>query len=61
MVRMTCFRVTPRSAEIELEELVKASDEVEELKWIDSTFDQDKLTITGIMILEDLKQKGLID
>lgn len=61
MVRMTCFRVTPRSAEIELEKLVKASDEVEELKWIDSTFDQNKLTITGIMILEDLNEKGLID
>ncbi|KAL7467116.1 hypothetical protein ACHAXS_007378 [Conticribra weissflogii] len=61
MVRMTCFRVTPRDAEIELEKLVKASDEVEELNWIDSTFEREKLTITGIMILEDLKEKGLID
>jgi len=30
------------------------------LKWIDSTFDREKLTVTGIMILEDLKEKGLI-
>lgn len=61
MVRMTCFRVCPREAEIELEKLVKASDEVDELKWVDSTFDREKLTVTGIMIIEDLKMKGLID
>ena len=61
MVRMTCFRVSPPEAEIELESLVKASEEVEELKWIDSSFDNGKLTVTGIMILEDLKEKQLID
>lgn len=61
MVRMTCFRVTPREAEIELECLVKPSEEVEELAWIDSTFDQEKLTVTGIMIVEDLMEKKLID
>ncbi|KAL9190699.1 hypothetical protein ACHAXT_000405 [Thalassiosira profunda] len=61
MVRMTCFRVIPREAEVELEELVTASEEVEELQWIDSSFDREKLTVTGIMILEDLKAKGLID
>jgi 8-oxo-dGTP diphosphatase len=61
MVRLTCFRVTPRVAELELERLVKASKEVEELKWIDSSFDKEKLTVTGRMILDDLKGKGLID
>ncbi|KAL3804334.1 hypothetical protein HJC23_011262 [Cyclotella cryptica] len=61
IVRMTCFRVTPREAELELEHLVKASAEVEELKWIDSSFEREKLTVTGIMILEDLKEKNLID
>ncbi|KAL3826425.1 hypothetical protein ACHAXA_011234 [Cyclostephanos tholiformis] len=61
MVRLSCFRVTPRDAELELEHMVKASEEVEELKWIDSSFDREKLTVTGIMILDDLKRKGLID
>ena len=61
MVRMTCFRVVPREAEIELVSLVKPSEEVEELAWIDSKFDHDKLTVTGIMILEDLMEKKLID
>ena len=61
MVRMTCFRVLPRESEIELENLVKPSEEVEELKWVDSNFDRDKLTVTGIMILEDLKEKNIID
>lgn len=60
-VRLSCFRVTPRDAELELEHMVKASEEVEELKWIDSSFDREKLTVTGIMILDDLKRKGLID
>jgi 8-oxo-dGTP pyrophosphatase MutT (NUDIX family) len=61
MVRMTCYRVCPREAELELEGLVKANAEIEELKWIDSSFDRDKLTITGIMILDDLKKNNLID
>jgi 8-oxo-dGTP diphosphatase len=60
MVRMSCYRVCPRDAELELESLVKASAEIEELKWIDSSFDREKLTVTGIMILDDLKEKGLI-
>jgi 8-oxo-dGTP pyrophosphatase MutT (NUDIX family) len=61
MVRLSCFRVTPRDAELELERMVKASQEVEELKWIDSSFDREKLTVTGIMILDDLKANGLVD
>lgn len=60
VVRLTCFRVSPREAELELEHLVKASEEVEELNWIDSSFDKERLTVTGIMILEDLKKKELI-
>ena len=61
MVRMTCYRLCPRSAELELASLVKASAEIEELKWIDSNFDRNMLTVTGVMILDDLKEKGLID
>ena len=61
MVRISCFREVPREAEIELERLVKPSEEVEELSWIDSAFDREKLTVTGTMILEDLKRKQLID
>ncbi|EED94857.1 predicted protein [Thalassiosira pseudonana CCMP1335] len=61
MVRMTCFRVLPREAELELEKLVQPSAEVEELQWINSTFDNKMLTVTGIMIVDDLKKRGLID
>ena len=60
MVRMQCYRVTPVEAELELERLVTASEEVEELMWIDSTFNRSKLTVTGIMILDDLHEKGFI-
>jgi 8-oxo-dGTP pyrophosphatase MutT (NUDIX family) len=60
MVRMTCYRVGPREAELELENMVKASAEIEELKWIDSGFDRELLTVTGIMILDDLTKKGLV-
>ena len=60
-VRITCYRVVPRDAELRLEKLVKASEEVEELKWINSSFDREKLTVTGIMILDDLKENALID
>ena len=61
MVRITCYREVPRDAELRLEKLVTASEEVEELKWINSSFDREKLTVTGIMILDDLKEKALID
>jgi 8-oxo-dGTP diphosphatase len=61
IVRLTCFRISPRDAELELEHMVKASEEVEELNWIDSCFDKKKLTVTGIMILEDLKAKEIIE
>ena len=54
MVRMTCY-MADFAGEL------KPSEEVEELAWIDSSFDKEKLSVTGIMILEDLKQNDLID
>ena len=54
MVRITCY-----TADYEGE--LQASEEVEELLWINSSFPTNKLTITGKMILDDLKEKGLID
>ena len=61
MVKMTCFRVTPVETELQIAEMVKPNEEIEELLWITSDFDREKLTVTGIMILEDLKAKDLID
>lgn len=60
MVRMTCYRIHPREAELELVNLVEANSEIEELTWIDYGFDREKLTVTGIMILDDLKEKDLL-
>lgn len=54
MVRMTCY-----SAEYDGD--LRESSEIEEMKWITSDFDHKYLTVTGIMILDDLKAKGLID
>jgi len=54
MVRMTCY-------EADFTGDLKESAEIEELKWIASDFEPKKLTVTGIMILEDLKVKGYID
>lgn len=54
MVRMTCYAADYTGD-------LKASAEIEELKWISSDFEHKQLTVTGIMILEDLKAKGLID
>ena len=54
MVRITCYTA-------DFEGDLKPNEEVEELAWIQSNFSPDKLTLTGTMILEDLKQKGLID
>mmetsp|Transcript_25896 Transcript_25896/g.29814 ORF Transcript_25896/g.29814 Transcript_25896/m.29814 type:complete len:163 (-) Transcript_25896:590-1078(-) len=54
MVRMTCY-TSDYSGELQ------PSAEVEELRWIDSTCPHNDLSVTGIMILEDLKEKGLVD
>jgi 8-oxo-dGTP diphosphatase len=55
MVRMTCYQADSYHGTL------TANEEVEELKWIDSTFSRDQLSVTGIMILEDLKANNLID
>jgi 8-oxo-dGTP diphosphatase len=54
MVRMTCYTA-------EFSGTLQPSEEVEELKWIRSDFSPDKLTVTGQMILADLKERDLID
>jgi len=54
MVRMTCYTA-------DYEGTLTANEEVEELAWIQSNFPSDKLTVTGLMILDDLKNKDLID
>jgi 8-oxo-dGTP pyrophosphatase MutT (NUDIX family) len=53
-VRMTCYTADDEGT-------LQPSEEVEELLWIQSDFARDKLTVTGLMILDDLKQKNLID
>jgi len=54
MVRMICYTA-------QYDGVLSASSEVDELRWIESDFEKSKLTVTGIMILKDLKTKGLID
>jgi len=53
-VRMTCYSA-------EYEGTLTPSSEIDELRWIDSSCPYEDLSVTGIMILEDLKSKGLID
>ena len=53
-VRMTCYAAKCDGA-------IEPSAEVEELRWIRSDFSYDLLSVTGIMILEDLKAQDLID
>ena len=54
MVRMTCYEAAYRGE-------LQASEEVEELQWINSSFPVDKLSVTGVMIRDDLKAKDRID
>lgn len=54
MVRMTCY-----SALFDGE--LQASQEIEELRWVDSSVSPELLSVTGVMILNDLKAKNLID
>ena len=54
MVRMTCFTAS-------FDGQLAPSEGIEELKWITSDFDPELLTVTGRMILADLKEKGLVD
>ena len=53
-VRMTCYSA-------DYEGILTPSAEIAELKWIPSDFEENYLTVTGIMILNDLHTKGLID
>jgi 8-oxo-dGTP diphosphatase len=54
-VRMTCYTADYVGT-------LQASEEVEELQWIQSSdCSPEKLTLAGKMILEDLKKKNLID
>ena len=58
----TMVRITGYTADYDNNsEELQPSSEIEELKWISSSFSYDKLTETGIMILEDLKEKDLVD
>ena len=54
MVRMTCYTA-------DFEGTLQASQEIEELAWVGSDCDPELLSVTGRMILEDLKKKDLID
>ena len=54
VVRMTCYTA-------DYEGTLQPSEEVEELLWIRSDFSPNKLTVTGQMILGDLKERDLID
>jgi 8-oxo-dGTP diphosphatase len=54
MVRMTCYQANFKGT-------LTASEEIEELRWVSSDCPRELLTVTGIMILEDLKQNNLID
>ena len=54
MVRMTCYVA-------EFEGTLTPSNEVEELRWIDSSCPRTELSVTGAMILEDLLARDLID
>ncbi|CAJ1943523.1 unnamed protein product [Cylindrotheca closterium] len=54
MVRMLCYSA-------DYEGTLTPNEEVAELEWIQSDFPEEKLSTTGVMILEDLKKKDLID
>jgi len=53
-VRMTCYTAQYRGQ-------LTPNEEIEELRWITSTCPHEDLTVTGVMLLEDLQKKGLID
>uniref|UniRef100_A0A7S2XTS8 Nudix hydrolase domain-containing protein n=1 Tax=Attheya septentrionalis TaxID=420275 RepID=A0A7S2XTS8_9STRA len=55
MVRMTCYSADSYQGTL------TPNEEIEELRWITSTCPHEDLTVTGIMILQDLKAKNLID
>ena len=54
MVIMTCFTAA-------FDGTLTANEEIEELRWITSDCPESDLSVTGTMILKDLKAKDLID
>ena len=54
MVRMTCYTA-------DFEGTLEPSQEIEEIRWITSKCEHELLTVTGVMILDDLKAKDMID
>lgn len=54
MVRLTCYRA-------DFEGTPAPCNEIEELRWITSSEDRKLLTVTGNMLLDDLRGKGLVD
>ena len=54
MVRMTCYTAA-------FDGVLTPSEEVEELRWISSDCPHSELSVTGVMIMNDLHKRGLID
>eukprot|EP00967_Tisochrysis_lutea_P070707 scaffold93433_cov32-Tisochrysis_lutea.AAC.1 len=54
MVRMTCYTSDYAGT-------LTPSNEIEEIRWIDSTCPDEDLSVTGVMILKDLHAKKLVD
>mmetsp|Transcript_6893 Transcript_6893/g.9005 ORF Transcript_6893/g.9005 Transcript_6893/m.9005 type:complete len:181 (-) Transcript_6893:282-824(-) len=54
MVRLTCYSADYQGT-------LCPNEEIEELRWITSDCPASDLTVTGIMLLEDLKSKDMID
>jgi 8-oxo-dGTP diphosphatase len=52
VVRMACF-----SSDYDYKGTLQADEEIEELCWITTTFPYERLTVTGIMILQDLIER----
>ena len=54
MVRMSCFTAEYRGT-------LTANEEIEELRWVTSSCPHSDLSVTGVMILDDLKANDMID
>jgi 8-oxo-dGTP pyrophosphatase MutT (NUDIX family) len=54
MVRMTCY-TSDFTGEL------TPSNEIEEIRWIDAACPHELLSVTGVMILQDLKARNLVD
>jgi 8-oxo-dGTP pyrophosphatase MutT (NUDIX family) len=54
VVRMTCYTADYQGS-------LSPQSEIEEFAWISSDFPSERLTVAGCKILDDLKEKGLID